>query len=733
MSNKYYAHSKEGRPPSEWQPLEEHLKNVAEMSRSFAESFGAGDWGYLAGLWHDIGKYSDGFQKKLNIREGSDAHIETKPGRVDHSTAGAQHAFKSLGDKGKLLAYAIAGHHAGLLDGKSNDACLHDRLKKAIPDYYSCPEDILKSKSLGEPPFDLNIHNPKQFGFQISFFIRMIYSCLVDADFLDTEVFMDRGKSSWRKGYPTLTELDSKLSSALNQLAKGASKTPINKQRAAILKDCLNAAGSSQGLFSLTVPTGGGKTLSSLAFAMKHALKYNLKRIIYVIPYTSIIEQNAAVFRDIMGEDAVLEHHSNFEPNEEDHRSRLASENWDAPIIVTTNVQFFESLYRCRSSRCRKIHNIASSVVILDEAQMLPVPLLKPCLEVLRELSTTYRTSIVLCTATQPALSTTDTFKDGLEGVREIVSDPGKLYVELKRVRVKKLPVISDDELADWLNEHKQVLCVVNTRGHARRIFELIRDEAEGCYHLSALMCPEHRTVTLNKIRSALLDGSLCRVISTQLVEAGVDIDFPVVFRSAAGIDSITQAAGRCNREGKLLEGGRVFVFSPEDGLPPGHFRQTAQTAEGVMRHYDDILSLEAVTEYFRTLYWMKGEKLDEYQILDDLGESSKKGDFPFRVVDKKFKIIEDGAESIIIPWNREAEKIISGLRYSEYPASFARKAQRFTVQIYPKALGSLECAGSVERLHDQYCVLINMDLYRDDLGLCPEDPSFHEVESLIT
>ncbi len=732
MTKKYYAHSLEGRPPSDWQPLEEHLKNVAEMARSFAEDFGAGDWGYLAGLWHDIGKYSYEFQQRLDIQEGSDAHIETKPGRVDHSTAGAQHSFKSAGDRGKLLAYAIAGHHAGLLDGKSNDACLHARLKKNIPDYSSCPEHILKTKSLGNVPFDLNLHDPKRFGFQFSFFIRMIYSCLVDADFLDTEAFMDREKPLWRKGYPTLFELDNKLGFALNQLADSAPRTSINKYRTAILKNCLDAAGCPQGLFSLTVPTGGGKTLSSLAFAMKHALKYNLKRIIYVIPYTSIIEQNAAVFREILGEDAVLEHHSNFEPNEEDHRSRLASENWDAPIIVTTNVQFFESLYRCRSSRCRKIHNIASSVVILDEAQMLPVPLLKPCLEVLRELSSAYGTTIVLCTATQPALSTTDTFKDGLEGVHEIVSDPGKLYAELKRVQVEKLPVISDDELADRLNEYKQVLCIVNTRKHARRIYERIRNGEEGCYHLSALMCPEHRTSTLNKIRSALLDGSPCRVISTQLIEAGVDIDFPVVFRSMAGIDSIAQAAGRCNREGTLCGGGQVFVFSPEDGLPAGHFRQTAQVSESVMRHHDDFLSLEAVTEYFRSLYWVKGEKLDEYQILDDFGEGAKNGDFPFRIVDKKFNIIEDAAESVIIPWNNEAEKIISGLRYSEYPSLFARKAQRFTVQVYPNVLGSLEYAGSVERLHDQYCVLINKDLYRDDLGLCPEDPTFHRPESLI-
>ena len=732
MAREYYAHSREGRPPVEWQPLDEHLKNVAEMARSFAEAFDAGDWAYLAGLWHDLGKYSCEFQQRLCISEGNNAHIENKPGRVDHSTAGAQHAFKLLKDRGKLLAYAIAGHHAGLLDGKSNDACLHDRLKKTIPNYSSCPEHILNSKSLGEPPFDLNIHNPKRFGFQISLFIRMIYSCLVDADFLDTEAFMDKEKSLWRKGYPALSELDNKLDSALNQLTKSVPQTPINKRRAAILKNCLDAAWSPQGLFSLTVPTGGGKTRSSLAFAMKHALKHGLKRIIYVIPYTSIIEQNAAVFRDILGENAVLEHHSNFEPDEEDQRSRLASENWDAPIIVTTNVQFFESLYRSRSSRCRKLHNIANSVVILDEAQMLPVPLLKPCLEVIRELPVAYGTSIVLCTATQPALSTSETFKEGLEGVHEIVSDPGKLYAEFKRVQIEKLPVISDDELADRLSKYKQVLCIVNTRGHARRIFELIRNEEEGCYHLSALMCPEHRTVTLNKIRSALLDGSPCRVISTQLVEAGVDIDFPVVFRSMAGIDSIAQAAGRCNREGKLREGGQVFVFSPEEGLSPGYFRQTAQTAETVIRHHEDLLSQEAVTEYFRTLYWMKGEKLDEYQILDDLAEGTNKGAFPFRVVDKKFRIIKDGAESVIIPWNEEAEKIINGLRYSEYPASFARKAQRFTVQVYPKVLSSLVCAGSVERLHDQYCVLTNMDLYRDDLGLCPEDPTFHEVESLI-
>lgn len=737
MDKKYYAHTLDRKPPSDWQPLEEHLKNVAEMARLFAKAFGAGDWGYLAGLWHDLGKYSEAFQQRLGAAEGTDAHIETKPGRVDHSTAGAQYAFNILRDKGKILAYAIAGHHAGLPNGKANEASdLTSRLKKNVPDYSSFPNQLFNIATLNDPPF---MSDKKRFGFQLSFFVRMIFSSLVDADFLDTEAFMDREKSLWRKGYPDLSEMDNRLTSALNKLIGSASDIPINEHRTKILKNCLDAAESPQGLFSLTVPTGGGKTLSSLAFAMKHALKHGLERIIYVIPYTSIIEQNAAVFRKILGEDAVLEHHSNFEPKEEDHRSRLAAENWDAPLIVTTNIQFFESLYRCRSSRCRKIHNIAKSVVILDEAQMLPVPLLRPCMEVLKELSSTYRTTIVLCTATQPALSTNENFKDGLDGVREIIPDPAKLYNLynlFKPIHLEILPAISDDVLSDRLKAHNQVLCIVNTRKHARLIFESIRDQ-EGCYHLSALMCPAHRTKKFKEIRSALSKGLPCRVVSTQLIEAGVDIDFPVVYRCAAGIDSIAQAAGRCNREGKIPEGGKVYVFLSETGLPPGHFRHTAETAEAVIRHHDDPLSLEAVKEYFRTLYWMRGELLDEYQILDDLNEGKRKGDFPFRVVDKKFKIIKDDMESIIIPWkkneqDKDAEKIIQGLRYAEYPARFARKAQRFTIQVPPRVLSSLEYAGSVERLHDQYCVLINMDLYRDDLGLCSEDPTFHRPESLI-
>ncbi|MCG6534995.1 MAG: CRISPR-associated endonuclease Cas3'', partial [Syntrophales bacterium LBB04] len=400
MAGSFYAHTKDNEPPDRWQTLEDHLKRVAELARSFADEFGAGDWGYLAGLWHDVGKYSKEFQKYLLAANDDDSHIETKPGRVDHSTAGAKHAFRQAKNEGKLLAYTIAGHHAGLPDGKSNEgACLTKRLEKTIPSCDACPDWILDLPVIKELPFTLD---KRRFCFQISFFARMLYSCLVDADFLDTEAFMDPAKSGWRKGYPSLDELHEKLQSHLDHLTVMAAPTPINLRRTAILKQCLSAADLSPGLFSLTVPTGGGKTLSSLAFALKHTRRFGKKRVIYVIPYTSIIEQNAAVLRDILGEDAVLEHHSNFEPEDEDHRSRLSAENWDAPLIVTTNVQFFESLFACRSSRCRKIHQIADSVVILDEAQMLPVPLLKPSLEVLRELALNNRTTIVLRTATPP-------------------------------------------------------------------------------------------------------------------------------------------------------------------------------------------------------------------------------------------------------------------------------------------------------------------------------------------
>jgi len=735
MQKEYYAHSLKGKPRKEWQRLEEHLRNVAKLAKQFAEPFGGGDWAYIAGLLHDIGKCSQEFQNMLIRTADNNTNTEIKVKHPDHSTAGAQKVNQLYANGfGKLLAYAIAGHHSGLLDGKSNEVCLADRLKKIIPDYSPCLSNLLKSniyiKSL---PFTPVKGNDKRTAFQLQFFIRMLFSCLVDADFLDTEAFMNKKNALLRDIHAGISEMEYKLNKKLDRLSFESPDTLINRYRKKILKQCIAAAGNSPGLFSLTVPTGGGKTFSSLAFAIRHALKYEMNRIIYVIPYTSIIEQNANVFREVFGNDTVLEHHSNIDIKEDDNKSQLAIENWNAPLIVTTNVQFFESLFHNKTSRCRKIHNTANSVIILDEAQILPIHLLKPCMETLRELTNSYNTTIILCTATQPALLKNKEFEYGLENVREIISNPVELYNNFKRVEIIRLTKnhqsITDTELLKNILEYEQVLCIVNTRKHARELFEQIQDK-RGLYHLSALMCPVHRSKVINKIKNALKNNNKCRVISTQLIEAGVDIDFPVVFRSAAGIDSIAQSAGRCNREGKLSK-GKVFIFYPRKAPPVGFLRQGLDEANAIMRKYDDLLSIEAVKEYFSNLYWVNEDKLDKEKILEKLSEGVGTIDFPFKEIAKLFNIIENDMESIIIPYNNEAKKIIKQLRYSKFTKKLARKAQRFCVQVYPQILRELEGV-SVKRIQDNFLILINEDLYQKDIGLNYDDPLFREIENNI-
>ena len=708
------------------QLLQDHLFGTATLAAATSADFGSRDWGHLAGLWHDIGKYSNEFQQKIRASEGEEAHIEAK-GRVDHSTAGAQHASKCLDSAGKVLAYVIAGHHGGLPDGIAVDSCLKSRLEKSIPDYSCCPQEILKPMPLALPFKP----SPDHAGIQLSMFIRMLYSCLVDADFLDTEQFMNSQKGECRLGYRTLEEVESAFFKELDQLRRIATSSDVNTQRERVLEQCLGASEKDMGLFSLTVPTGGGKTLSSMAFALRHAMKHGLKRVIYVIPFTSIIEQNADVFRRACGEDAVLEHHSNFEPETEDYRSRLVAENWDAPIVVTTNVQFFESLFANRSSRCRKLHSIASSVVILDEVQTLPAPFLLPCLGALKELSANYKVSVVLCSATQPAVQKRAAFAQGLEGVREIIDDPRCLSLTLKRTNVNVLPKTSDSDLAALLAKHKQVLCVVSTRKHARDIYTALRG-MDGLFHLSALMCPVHRRQVLDLIRQTLKNGKTCRVVSTQLIEAGVDIDFPVVFRSLAGIDSIAQSAGRCNREGKL-DKGQVFVFTPESGIPVGYFRQTAQAAESVIRRYaDDILSLSAIEDYFKHYYWMKGAGLDEERILAMLHAGCGKGDFPFKTVAEKFRFIKDEMKPVVIQFDNDARRLVDVLGHLEFPASLGRKLQKYTVSVHPGDWGRLLSLGSIKVIAGIFPILKDQTLYDKNLGLRADDPTAHEPESLL-
>jgi CRISPR-associated endonuclease/helicase Cas3 len=529
----------------------------------------------MAGLWHDLGKYRTAFQRYLRTASGynPNAHIEeTAPGRVDHSTAGALYAEQTLGRTGRVLAYLIAGHHAGLPDYETADtgrAALKSRLQEGrVKGYLDetlravIPADILAPQPLSSRPIG------DRDGFHL--WVRLLFSCLTDADFLDTERFMTPTQVALRVDFPHVETLLTQFKVSMDTLLANRVPTPVDTIRQQVLHHCQAAAAQVPGLFSLTVPTGGGKTLSSLAFALEHAVRYGKQRVIYAIPYTSIIEQTAEVFRDIFGPlgDVVIEHHSQAEvdPQQETAKSRLACENWDAPLIVTTNVQLFESLYAARPSRCRKLHNIVDSVVILDEAQLLPPEYLKTLCQTIKLLTEYYGVTFVFCTATQPELGSRQHLGKifhGLDNIREIMPAPGALYHALRRVQVTlpSMPIQPQTwaEIATELSEHAQVLCIVNgARRDARELWYLMPPDT---YHLSALMCGEHRSDKLKEIRAKLDRNEPVRVISTPLVEAGVDVDFPVVYRALSGLDSIAQAAGRCNRHGKLPHLGQVKVF----------------------------------------------------------------------------------------------------------------------------------------------------------------------------
>lgn len=710
----YYAHSN-GDDKSAWQPLRAHLESVAVLSGAFAGSFRAGGFGYAAGLLHDIGKYSTEFQRRL---EGASL-------RVDHSTAGAREALAVLGKSlGTLLAYVVAGHHTGLPDYRSDqgsDASLETRLERApVFDYAT-----YRGEGLTVPnPSGLRLPIrpiPEHPGFSVQFFIRMLYSCLVDADYLDTERVMDTPTSAARGGRPPLPELMARLDRCLTRRFEDVPKTPVNQRRAEILDACRTKAEEPPGLFSLTVPTGGGKTLSSLTFALHHAARHGLERLIYVIPFTSIIEQNAAVFREVLGEESVVEHHSNFrpllEPAEDDavasDKHRLATENWDAPLVVTTNVQFFESLFANRSSRCRKLHNLARSVIILDEAQALPTPLLRACLAGLYELTANYGSTVVLCTATQPALNS---LLPASTRPAEIVTDPRQLYAALRRTEVSSVGRRGDQELAADLLQHRQVLCIVNTRAHALELYNRIA-EAGGAYHLSARMCPRHLSAKLKAIREALAEGRECRVISTQLIEAGVDVDFPVVYRSVAGLDSIAQAAGRCNREGRR-EKGQVCVFEPTDRAPTGWLNLTAGLAAEVMRSRTDPLSVEAIEQYFTLLYSVQGDGLDQKRILTEIEEGRKSLAFPFASVAERFRLIESDMIPVVVGWDERGRELIDRLPRVGPSRRLIRQLQPYAVQVYPHEFAALQEAGLIRTEGGVIHVLTDYSAYSEATGL---------------
>ncbi len=749
--------------------LADHLAGVAAKAERFAQGFGP-QWAHLAGLWHDLGKYRAGFQ--TYIRFDTDAHIEGKlPASSDktHSAAGALHAMKAFearfGPQGakaaRVLAYVIAGHHAGLADWTAG---LDDRLlgtrapdsereyeqassqcESANPGILLFPDGFELRSALEAIPGARN-GNPLAW----SLWIRMLFSTLVDADFLDTEAFMDGGKAQAREGFAQLPhylhQLDAHLDAKAAEVAAGGrAGDPVMRARADVLRQCREKAELPLGVFSLAVPTGGGKTLSSLAFALRHAVAHGQRRVIYAIPYTSIIEQTADVFAGIFGPDAVVEHHSqsDSDASTETARSRLACENWDAPLVVTTNVQLFESLFATRTSRCRKLHNIAGSVIVLDEAQLLPPEFLQPILDTLSLLVSHYGVTVLLCTATQPVLTDAKRFDPrqclrGLPPPVPLIDDESVLYQALERVRFEwpadlQQPLPTPDLVARLAN-HDSVLAVVNTRKDAVEVVTAL-DAATGdtTLHLSAAMCGQHRADVIREIRERLAarragsDARPLRVVSTQLVEAGVDIDFPVVYRALAGLDSLAQAAGRCNREGLLDGPGRVVVFVREVPATLHGLRAGAQASRSVLAaSRPNTLAPDLFERYF-PLYYDGFKSRDQQGIVDHLRNNSDLS-FDFRTAAGKFRLIDDEDQaSVIVPYEslaldvRPVRPLIERLRRGDGDRWLLRALQRYTVTARRRQVEVWQQRGDVLEVQPGLFVLIDELRYDARLGLLAE------------
>ena len=741
----FYAHSLPDRPSSEWEPLftlfgegdkecrgrdcqkceslehdHGHLNKVAWWSAKFAaEMFASGsdaaksawDWGYLAGLWHDLGKFAPEWQEYLKAKV--DPHLAEATGtparREDHSTAGAAFTH-SLPPCGSLMSYLIAGHHCGLADGTPD--LFNQRIGKAINEWKINAQaaGVPLDEIIPMPPFS----RPQAGNDAMAFMLRYFFSCLVDADFLATEAFMQPDRASLRQPWPDdiIDQMVSTLEIHLASKFSNVDSSAVNQARESVRQDCEKAAAHPPGFFSLTVPTGGGKTLSSLLFALRHAKQHGLRRLIFVIPFTSIITQNADVFRKAfaplaktLGREIVLEHHSKFDPAKETEFNRLAAENWDAPIIVTTNVRFFESLYSNRTSACRKLHRTARAVIVFDEAQALPSPLLAPILRGLTCLVKDLGSTAVLCTATQPALDRREQFPIGIPPaeITEIIGNTGELARILERVSCQNLGSINDEALIQHIRENNPNGCllILNTTKAAQILHGKLSARTKAL-HLSARMCPRHVMAVLAKAKRLRKRGKPVFLVSTQIIEAGVDISFPAVYRAECGLDSFAQAAGRCNRNGELLpEKGRVFLFQPIDHpIPKGLTDLTtnaAVTRSQITPNFQDqdLLSDAAIRSYFEHAIWHAGlsTRWDKHNIVSGDMPCFSPGSrsllaYAYKTAAERFRLIESNTHPVLIPWGpkgRKLEKEIRDLKKQNRTPnrSHFHRAQQFTVQVY--------------------------------------------------
>ncbi|MDD4589430.1 MAG: CRISPR-associated helicase Cas3' [Parabacteroides sp.] len=690
---------------------DDHNRGVAELASNFASSFGFAGFGSVLGLLHDKGKEQVGFQKYIKGITGYCPELVSSP-RTPHAFVGALLARRFYPQLYPLLSYCIIGHHAGLPDYGD----FEETMKKAIP-------SEIKIEFPGvNPIIPANFKLGKE---DFHHLIRLLYSCLVDADFLDTESFMDENNARLRLKKASLSDLNFKLESFLSNLKRNTQSSEVNNIRNEVKELCIKSAEDSPGFYSLTVPTGGGKTISSIVWAIKHAIKYSKKRIIIAIPYTSIITQTAHVLRSIFGEENVLEHHSNSDLHQIQNKQlalkmKLATENWDYPIVVTTNVQLFESMFSNKPSSCRKLHNICNSVLILDEVQTLPLQYIQPIIDSLKSYQRIFGTTVLFTTASLPALQgeirygkTPDALLKGIAEIKEIMPPSAKLHERLRRVNIHFDEFRSSyDEIVSRIHKHDRVLCIVNTRKDAQEIYTRLPKEGL-TLHLSRMMCSAHILKTINKLKESLADdrNKIIRVISTQLIEAGVDIDFPIVFRQEAGLDSILQAAGRCNREGKLGISDS-YVFRLEKPLPKGYISNAAD-AQKTLDKDSDWFDPKTMVNYFVQLY-SRTLTFDKANIKDYL---YKPLNFSFETAAKEFKLIEENSQSVIVNYGNSVD-LISKLQKEGPNYNLMKELGQYSVNVRDADFMLLKKFGLVETVIEDVYFVSEREQYSDDIGL---------------